>query len=123
MKKYDKYENELTRYIDMLTSISIKDILGDIVGDIIEADIPINIPSGDTELDITTPVGIMHIKLEKNYIQEVLHIYHKIGEKFYGEYIIDSNDIILENKVKGLILEKRKEGIVLTEITRKYIPC
>lgn len=123
MKKYDKYENELTRYIDMLTSISIKDILGDIVGDIIEADIPINIPSGDTEFDITTPVGIMHIKLEKNYIQEVLHIYHKIGEKFYGEYIIDSNDIILENKVKGLILEKRKEGIVLTEITRKYIPC
>ena len=123
MKKYNKYDNELTRYINLLLGYDISDIIGDIVGDIIDADIPINVPKGDTSFDVATPLGTMHIKYTNNYIQDLIQIYHKIGEKFYGEYTIDSMHLFSENKITGLTLEKRGEGIVLTEIARKYTPC
>lgn len=122
MKKYDKYSNDLTRYINQIIGYNISDLVGDIVGDILEADIPINIPNGDISIDVLTPLGIMNIKYVKEYYQETLYLTRKIGETIYEEFIIDLNQLIVENKVSGLILEERENGIILSEINREYEP-
>lgn len=120
MKKYDKYKNELTSYINVLVGFDISDLVGDIAGDILDLDIPVNIPNGSTTIDVLTSLGPMKIKYDKGYYQETLILTRRIDDTIYEEFIIDLNELIIENKVSGLRLENRENGIILTEINREY---
>ncbi len=128
MKKYDAYDNELTSYIDMLTDISIKDIIGDIVGDILDVDIPINIPEGDTTINGQTPMGSLEINITKTITKKGFKKSTKIkitiglqkGDSIYEEYIFDLDKKTTNIKVEGFIIEQRERGEIITRNLREY---
>lgn len=128
MKKYDAYDNELTRYIDIITDISIKDIIGDIVGDILDVDIPINIPEGDTTINGITTMGSLEINITKNITKKGFKKSTKTnitiglqkGDSIYEEYIFDLDEKTTNIKVEGFIIEERERGIIITRNLREY---
>ncbi len=128
MKKYDAYDNELTSYIDMLTDISIKDIIGDIVGDILDVDIPINIPEGDATINGQTPMGPMVINITKTATKKGFKKISKTnvtielqkGDSIYEEYTFAIDEEPSTIKVEGFIIEERANGIITTKNTREY---
>ncbi len=128
MKKYDAYDNELTRYVDLLTDISIKDIIGDIVGDILDVDIPLNLPEGDTKINGQTPMGPMEItitKIQSNEDSEEsnktnIDIVIQKGDSIYEEYTLELGDNPSKIEVLGFITEEREQGIITTRNAREY---
>ena len=120
MEKYDRYSNELTTFINLLVGMDVKDLVGDIVGDIISVDIPSIIPQGDFEFDACTPFGTIHIKHTYINYQDLLIFTRVCGGSIYEEYIIDLLELFEEYITRGYILEKRRDGVVLTSIVRHY---
>lgn len=124
MRKIDAYDNELTRYIDLLTDISIKDIIGDIVDDILEADIPINISDEDNTVTVHTFTGKMKIHITKSGQNESsktsVTIERLKGESIYEEYRLELDVENPKVTVEGFIIEERKRGVIVTQNIREY---
>lgn len=120
MKKYDAYDNELTKYIDLVMGFNIKDIVGDIVGDILDFDMPVNLPDGSHTIEVETSTGPMTISINKLFSKNVLVFSRKIGDSIYEEYQVELETIPINFLVYGSILEKREKGVVVTNIVRCY---
>lgn len=128
MSRYSAYDNELTRYIDLITKISIKDIIGNLIGDVIDVDIPVNLPKDNATITASTPNGEVEIEIItttnkikfKKYSKTSVIIKHKIGNSTYEEYTFDLDDDHQEFLVKGFILEERDRGLIITRNERLY---
>lgn len=122
MLNYNKYDNDLTKYLSVLTEMDIKDYVGDIVGDIYDAEIPSNIPDNPKDEEITcyTPYGKMNIEHIYQDGDELLIFRRIIGGAIYEEYILSMVDLLIVPRIKGAIYERRNKGIILTDIERKY---
>lgn len=120
MDKFNKYNNELTIYINKLVGENISDLVGDIVGDIISADIPTNIPEGDTTIEVITPLGNMTVRYYTLGFNAYLIFNRIIGGVIYEEHIIDLLELFDNPISRGYILEKRNRGIILTKMEKVY---
>lgn len=114
----NKYNNELTEFIELLVKWPIHDIIGNITGDVKSAEIPSNVPNEDITINVETSLGPMEIiKTDKQLT------FIRRTSTVIEEYTLELNTMPTSHIVKGTILEIREQGVILTELIREYDYC
>lgn len=113
-----KYNNDLTKFIELLINWPIHDIIGDITGDVISVEIPSNIPIEDITINAETSLGPLIITKTNKSLTFTRHT-----KTVIEEYILDIKNMPVNHIAYGYKLELREQGIILTQITKEYDFC